>query len=171
MREHKNELDGLLLWKRTSEIVGLACLTNHDGIDRCLNCMARSFCKPIKLKHLIKISGMTRRGFVKAFNRHVGVNPGTVLRYIRIEYAKRVLIERDLTLKKIAKRCGFRSANTFSVAFQRDTGMSPKKFQTHYWLTTSYHLQQSNIQPVIADRLLSPPPDGNGPVRHFGPPR
>lgn len=97
--------------------------------------MAKNFWRPIQLKELVLASGMTRRGFLKAFLKHTGITPGFVLRHARIEYAKQLLTEHDLPLRAIAERCGYRSQNTFIVAFTRATGMAPKKFQRHVWLT------------------------------------
>lgn len=106
----------------------------HAGIGRSLGFLSKKFSEPIQLADLVKVSGMSRRGFSKAFQRNVGANPGAVLRHIRIEHAKRLLVEDDLSLKQLARRCGYRSENTFCVAFRRSTKMSPKKFQRQHWL-------------------------------------
>jgi AraC-like DNA-binding protein len=81
---------------------------------------------------------MSRRGFNAAFEKQIGIYPGAVLRRIRLEYAKQLLTERDMTLREIARRCGYRSQNTFCVAFQRALGMAPKQFQRQAWLS-AYH--------------------------------
>lgn len=104
-------------------------VTEHPVINRCLSLMERKFCEPIGLKDLVEFSEMSWRGFHKAFVRAVGTNPGRFLRALRIEHAKRLLIHDDLQVKEIARRCGFRSDNTFCVAFRREVNMSPKRFQ------------------------------------------
>jgi AraC-like DNA-binding protein len=107
--------------------------SNHEAISRSLRFMAQNFSRPIKLGDVIVISGMSRRGFLKAFSRHVGFAPGSFLRQARIEFAKRLLTEQDLPLKTIAEIAGFRSENTFWIAFKRATGMAPKQFQHQAW--------------------------------------
>jgi len=97
--------------------------------------MAQNYTRPIQLGDVVAASGMSRRGFVKAFSRHVGHAPGSFMREARIEFAKRLLIELDLPLKTIATVIGFRSENTFCIAFHRATGMSPKRFQRQAWLS------------------------------------
>jgi AraC-like DNA-binding protein len=107
---------------------------NHEGLSRSLQFMAQNYTRPIQLGEVVVASGMSRRGFAKAFNRHVGRTPGSFMRQARIEFAKRLLMEQDLPLKAIAAIIGFRSENTFCIAFHRATGMAPKKFQRQAWL-------------------------------------
>jgi transcriptional regulator GlxA family with amidase domain len=78
---------------------------------------------------------MSRSGIARAFGKHTGVSPGLIIRRARIEFAKRLLIEKDLPLKSIAALTGFSSENTFCIAFQRTTGLAPKKYQRKAWLT------------------------------------
>lgn len=108
---------------------------NHKALSRSLQFMARNYTRPIQISDVVKASGMSRRGFMKAFSQHVGRTPGLFLRQARIEFAKRLLMEQDLPLKSIAPVIGFCSENTFCVAFRRETGMAPKKFQRQAWLT------------------------------------
>lgn len=108
--------------------------TRHVAIERCLAFIAKNFYQPIQVNDLVKVSDLSRRGFCKAFSKHTGATPGAVLNQLRIEHAKNILAEQDLTLKEISKRCGYKSQNTFCVAFQRSTGFAPKQFQRNYWL-------------------------------------
>ncbi len=122
---------------------GLASRTGHAGVDRSLGFLAEKFCRPIQLEDLVKVSRMSRRGFFKAFVKRVGVNPGAYLRALRIEYAKHLLVEQDLKLEAIAPKCGYRSVNSFCIAFTREVKTSPKKFQRQYWLAVCRHQQLS----------------------------
>jgi AraC-like DNA-binding protein len=113
----------------------------HQAVSQSLDFIARNFSRDIKLVDVITISGMSRRGLMGAFSQHLGCSPGALIRQARLEHAKRLLIEYDLPLKTIAKRCGYRSENTFCVAFSRDAGTSPKKFQRQVWLAVSRNFQ------------------------------
>jgi AraC-like DNA-binding protein len=72
---------------------------------------------------------MSRRGIHQAFMKHLGVPPGEVLRQMRIQRAKELLTRFDYKMKVVAARAGYRSLNTFGVAFKNATGLSPKQFQ------------------------------------------
>jgi len=65
----------------------------------------------------------------------------------RIEFAKQLLVDHDLTLKEIARLCGYRSECTFCVAFQRKMKVSPKKYQRQVWLDERRR-QQTDFHPA-----------------------
>jgi AraC-like DNA-binding protein len=147
------------------KLLGLISGSKHLGVNRCLNFLAQNFHEPIQLNDLVKVSGMSRRGFCKAFNRCSGANPGTVLRHFRVEHAKRLLIEHDLLLKQVAKLFGYRSENIFCVAFQRAAGIPPKIFQRQY-LMALYRNRHSGESPsLIANRIFKKTLDGSVSVR------
>jgi transcriptional regulator GlxA family with amidase domain len=97
--------------------------------------MTQNYMRPIRLADLVAASGMSRRGFTKAFIQQLGRPPGAFMRSARIELAKRLLTKHDVPLKTIAFITGFRSENTFCIAFSRAAGIAPKKFQRQAWLS------------------------------------
>ncbi len=143
-----------ILKSKTSRI---QTTTSHKGVDRSLAYISSRFHRRIQLKDMVKVSTMSRRGFCKAFKKKTGVNPGEYLRYLRVECAKRLLVEQDLKLRQIAPRCGFRSENTLAVAFQREVGMSPKQFQRQFWLSVyRTHPPESLLSTTILDLAAAP---------------
>jgi transcriptional regulator GlxA family with amidase domain len=74
---------------------------------------------------LIKAAALSRRGFLKAFLKHVSGHPSDELQQIRMEHAQRWLARTTYPLATIAQLCGYRSANNFWVAFRRFHGLSP----------------------------------------------
>lgn len=114
----------------------------HRGVARSLKFMATHFQTPVQLQDLVVESGMSRRGLIKAFHKHVGRPPAAVLRQMRIEKARHLLVTEDLSLKELAERVGFRSANTFCVAFQRSVGIAPKQYQRKIWLAERRNQQK-----------------------------
>lgn len=107
---------------------------SHRGISRSLRLLARIRPRPVQMAELVQTSGLSRRGFSKAFKKHIGLRPVQALRRVRIAHAKRLLVECDLELEVIAGRCGYSSANTFWIAFRQETGLAPKRFQRQAWL-------------------------------------
>jgi transcriptional regulator GlxA family with amidase domain len=72
---------------------------------------------------------MSLRSFHEAFAGQFGRSPGSELRRIRAERAKKLLLDSDEKMDAIAEMCGYQSGNSFWVAFKQATGMSPKKYQ------------------------------------------
>ena len=56
-------------------------------------------------------------------------SPKAFVDTIRINKAKELLSSSSLPVNEIATRCGYREANSFIRAFQRDTGISPAKWR------------------------------------------
>ena len=72
---------------------------------------------------------MSRRGLHKAFIEHLGRTPGEELHRVRIDRAKRLLVESNQKMEVLANMCGYQSANSFCVAFKQSAGVSPKQYR------------------------------------------
>jgi transcriptional regulator GlxA family with amidase domain len=103
--------------------------SGHKAIGRSLRFMANNWQKPINVSDLVRTSDMSRRGFIKAFARHTGRPAGQELRRLRMEHAQKLIRRSDYNLSKISRQCGYRSANSFWVAFRNYTGVSPNEYR------------------------------------------
>jgi AraC-like DNA-binding protein len=157
--------DGILAWNESSRIIGFNFSANNAGVDRCLDFIVKNFFKTIRLRDLAVISGMSRRRIYLAFRKSVGMGPGVVLRYVRIEYAKRLLAENDLTLRQVAQLSGYHSENTFCVAFQREVKISPKVFQKQQLMETYRDPRPNEIERMIPSPMIPWVFRGNMPAR------
>lgn len=66
---------------------------------------------------------------IRSFTREVGISPGKYITRARIEYAKLLLSEPDMSIAFAAEATGFAGANYFAKVFRRETGLSPTEFQ------------------------------------------
>ena len=66
---------------------------------------------------------------IRTFTREVGVSPGKYMTRARIEYAKLLLSEPDMSISFAAEASGFAGANYFAKVFRRETGLSPTEYQ------------------------------------------
>ncbi|TAL04824.1 MAG: AraC family transcriptional regulator [Verrucomicrobia bacterium] len=104
----------------------------HKGVAGSLRFLRARWRDPIKVRDLVKASGMSRRGFFKAFTRHVGMMPKDALRNLRLEHARTLLAASNRRLSLVAQLCGYEKANSFLVAFKRETGLSPSQFRQRH---------------------------------------
>ena len=62
---------------------------------------------------------------------NLGFTPGEYIRSTRIEHAKSLLSETDNKVESIALLCGYRSVNSFFIAFKQACGTPPGEFRKH----------------------------------------
>lgn len=126
----------------------LDAISRHAGkanspVDKCLRFMADNYRRPIRIQEMAGLAGHSLRGFQRMFYEQTRSTPGATLRRMRLEEAKQLLTSTDLPLAANAGLSGYRSENTFCVAFQRDMGTSPKKFQTQFLMSQVLMLQDA----------------------------
>jgi LacI family transcriptional regulator len=116
---------GELIVRRSSDLLAI----NHKGLSNSLRYMMEHCHEPITVEDVVAVAAMSRRGLHKAFLQHLGRTPGNQLLSIRMERAKRLLLESPHKVEVIANMCGFTSPNGFSVAFKHATRLSPSEFR------------------------------------------
>jgi LacI family transcriptional regulator len=114
-----------LIIRKSSDLMAV----RHPGVARSLRFIWEHFHEPISVKDLVGVAGMSRRGLYTAFLEHVGRSPGEELHRMRIERAKRLLLDSDHKMETLAHLCGYQSVTGFWVAFKQDTGLSPKRYR------------------------------------------
>jgi LacI family transcriptional regulator len=85
---------------------------------------------------LAREAAMSRRGFHQAFLEHIGRPPGHELQRIRLEHAKKLLVQSDRKMRAVGEDCGYQSANNFWFAFKQATGMSPEQYRKKNTIVT-----------------------------------
>lgn len=79
--------------------------------------------------------GMSRSYFSQCFKRFFGVSFGIVLRELRIDAAKQMLVRTQLSISEIANRVGFVDHKYFSRTFKAQFGVYPTEYRSlHYEL-------------------------------------
>lgn len=114
-----------LVARKSSDLLAVS----HSGVARSLRFIWEHCHEPISVKDLLGVAAMSRRGLHNAFLEHVGRTPGEELHRVRIERGKELLRESSHKIEILAGMCGYRSPNSFCVAFRRATGLSPKQFR------------------------------------------
>ena len=70
--------------------------------------------------------GASRRHIERMFQRYVGTSPKRYLNGLRLERARALLTETDMSVRDVAQVCGFNNDNAFAKAFRQKYGVSPR---------------------------------------------
>jgi AraC-like DNA-binding protein len=77
---------------------------------------------------LAPLAALSRSAFFDRFTRIVGVAPMEYLLAWRMEIARDLLRRKGLGIAQVAERVGYASTSTFSTAFSRHVGQSPRQY-------------------------------------------
>ncbi|GLO69101.1 hypothetical protein MACH17_06180 [Phaeobacter inhibens] len=85
--------------------------------------------EPWTVEDLARLGGQSRTAFATHFKSIMGIGPIAYVTRCRVEIAKALLADSDLSLDKIAERAGYSDTNAFNRAFKRETGSAPGAYR------------------------------------------
>ena len=85
--------------------------------------------EPMYLADVAKRVGFSGRYFSEFFKRHTGIAFTLYVERVRVDNAKRLLLDRDRRITEAAHEAGFESLPHFNRVFKKLTGMSPTKYR------------------------------------------
>lgn len=92
---------------------------------------------PLKVDDMAAQAGMSERNFYRKFTEATGKTPSKYLENIRLEKAKE-LLEKNLPIKRVTGKVGFRSEAGFRSAFKNRFGVSPSLHRRMHARTENY---------------------------------
>ncbi|KRG15441.1 AraC family transcriptional regulator [Lederbergia galactosidilytica] len=99
-------------------------------IQRIKDCINRDFSDSnLTLQHIAEVVNMSQKMLPIMFKEHTGVNISDYIEDVRMNYAKKQLLETDDAIEKIAIASGYNSGHSFRRAFKRNTGTSPSDYR------------------------------------------
>ncbi|TDD68717.1 helix-turn-helix domain-containing protein [Jiangella aurantiaca] len=85
--------------------------------------------RPLTLHDLATRQAMSVRTFTRRFRQEVGVSPGQWLTQQRVDRARHLLEDSDLTVDEVASRCGFGTAASMRQHLRASLGVSPSGYR------------------------------------------
>jgi AraC-type DNA-binding domain-containing proteins len=86
----------------------------------------------LDLQELASVAGSSPFHFSRTFRAATGLPPYRFLIQRRIEFAKTLLVDRDLPIETIAANCGFHSRSQFAAMFRRALGINPARYRREH---------------------------------------
>jgi len=113
-----------------AEAPAVTLVTIPLWMDGVLAFLQQHFRRDPPLQEIARRAGITPVHLQRAFTTAVGTTPRLWMERRRMEEARRLLGERELTIAAVAQQCGYDDAFHFSRVFRRFHGRSPRQ-----WLT------------------------------------
>lgn len=98
-------------------------------LRRVIDYIEAHFDAPLLTSELAGIAAMSTAQFGRSFKAATGYSPHHYVTIRRVDHAKRMLRQGDLTITQIAYCCGFSSAAHFATTFRSHVGVSPSNYR------------------------------------------
>lgn len=94
--------------------------------------LQKNYSSDISFALLSRVFHLNEHYISRVFKEETGENFLSYLNRIRIEEAKKLLLESDKKIYEIAEETGFQSSVNFNYVFNRFAGISPKMFREQF---------------------------------------
>jgi len=105
----------------------------HESLWRARELIDAQYAQPLDLDELARTANFSRYHFLRAFRAAFHATPHEYLTRRRVERAKELLAESELTVTEICFEVGFESLGSFSTLFHKIVGWSPSIYRARAW--------------------------------------
>lgn len=102
---------------------------DDPDVASALRLIREGACSGITVAEVLRHVAVSRRVLESRFSKLLGRTPHAEITRLRMDRAKRLLAETDLTLVEIADLAGFQHSEYLSVAFKREVGQTPSAYR------------------------------------------
>jgi transcriptional regulator GlxA family with amidase domain len=110
----------------------LSLQTAEDKFGALHQWINQHLAEDISLPALARQAGMSERSFSRHYAEQTGMTPGRAVEQLRMEAARRLLLETGLPVKRISQRCGFGSEETMRRSFVRLLDVTPQDYRARF---------------------------------------
>jgi len=104
-------------------------LAGMDALKKPVTYIRQNYMQPICLEELANITHLSISALERRFKKYLGKTPKQFINEVRLENARRLLIETNNTIATIANDTGFADHSYFSRQFQKLFKQSPSVFR------------------------------------------
>ena len=92
------------------------------------NYITDNMSKPIRIKELAQVAGISEKYFINYFKTILGISPGRYINQLKMNRARDYLYQGKYTIKEISSMLGYPDQYSFSKAFKKHYRVPPSKF-------------------------------------------
>ncbi len=103
-----------------------------DSIKKIQEKIESNFHQSLSVERLAMEANMSVRNFIRRFKKAVGNSPLEYIQRVRIEAAKKYLIEQHESVERVCLSVGYDDLSAFRKIFKRLTGTTPSAYRKKY---------------------------------------
>jgi transcriptional regulator GlxA family with amidase domain len=85
--------------------------------------------RPISIELAADVAAMSERNFLRRFKAEMGITPSDYLQSARLKLSCRMLLESQLPVDKVARRCGIGSGGQLAKLFKKYLSITPTDYR------------------------------------------
>jgi len=106
--------------------------TPRSDLSRVMQWARERLHEPLEVRDLASEAAMSERTFLRRFTEASGQSPKTWLQHERLGRARELLESTHQNTEQIAQHCGYRSVESFRVAFRTVVGVPPSVYRERF---------------------------------------
>jgi len=99
----------------------------NSVVQKAVSLMEAAIEDPMPLTELTRRTGVSQRQLERLCKRYLGATPAQYYVQLRLERARRMLRQTDMSVAEVAIACGFVSLSHFAKVYRRHYGLSPRE--------------------------------------------
>jgi AraC-like DNA-binding protein/ligand-binding sensor protein len=127
--EELTDMLHIIVERMSAQIFSFQGMCHASVLRKAERFIWENYTRKISLQEIAAAAGLSAPYFSTIFKEEMGENLSSYLNRLRVEKARHMLAETDLTLTEIASSCGFEDQSWFSKIFKSFTGISPGKYR------------------------------------------
>lgn len=100
--------------------------SGQQSLRKIAELMEANFEEPLTAVELAQLAGLSLRQVQRMFHETLGTTPTKYYLRLRLQRARALLVQSDMSITQIAVACGFQSACHFSKSYRATYGRSPR---------------------------------------------
>lgn len=118
-------------YESTCTQTSCSCIKHYDvqKMYYAKELLEKNISNPHSLAELARLTGLNEFKLKKGFKELFGNTVFGYLHELRMEEAKRLLLDQDMPINIVAEYCGYQYVSHFTTAFRKKHGITPAKFR------------------------------------------
>lgn len=104
-------------------------VAHRRAVERVITTARERLCEPISLHDMSRVAYLSTFHFNRVFHQITGLPPAKFISAMRLDEAKRLLLNTNQSITDICFEVGYNSLSTFTRRFTQRVGLGPREFR------------------------------------------